>query len=273
VSARVLIIEDNPANLELMTYLLGAFGHTVLTAGDGNRGLETADREHPDVIICDVQLPDIDGFEVARRLKNHPRLRLIPLVAVTALAMVGDRDRVLAAGFDGYFAKPIDPETFVRQVDVFLSTGQHATTPVSPVGVTPPTRDKTPHGDTILVVDNLPVNLDLARSILEPSGYRVLAAGSVAEGLSLARMDGCDLILSDVGMSEESGFDFLLAVKADPQLRAIPFVLITSTMMTDKDRAKGLAMGAARFLRRPLEPEVLLAEIGACLREKGPNQP
>ena len=79
-----------------------------------------ADREHPDLIICDVQLPDIDGFEVARRLKRDPELRPIPLVAVTALAMVGDRDRVLAAGFDGYLAKPIDPEMFARQIEDFL---------------------------------------------------------------------------------------------------------------------------------------------------------
>ena len=166
-------------------------------------------------------------------------LRPIPLVAVTALAMVGDRDRVLAAGFDGYFAKPINPETFVSQIDVFLPAGQRATTPVSPVGVTAPAREKTPRAYTILVVDNLPVNLDLAGSILAPSGYQVLTAGSMADGLSLARRYGCDLILSDVCMSEGSGYDFLLAVRADPRLWAIPFVLITSTMMAERDRARG----------------------------------
>ena len=74
MSARVLIIEDNPANLELMTYLLGAFGHTVLAAEDGHHGLEAASREQPDLIICDVQLPDIDGYEVARRLESDPEL-------------------------------------------------------------------------------------------------------------------------------------------------------------------------------------------------------
>jgi CheY-like chemotaxis protein len=120
VGARVLIIEDNPANLELMTYLLGAFGHTVVAAEDGRQGLEAARREQPDLIVCDVQLPALDGFEVARCLKSDPRLRTTPLVAVTALAMVGDRDRVLAAGFDGYLAKPINPETFVGQMEVFL---------------------------------------------------------------------------------------------------------------------------------------------------------
>src|SRR5262245_54688307 len=103
--ARILIIEDNPTNLDLMTYLLTAFGHTALTAADGEEGLEAVRREVPDLIICDVQLPQMDGYEVARWLKSHPQFRAIPLVAVTALAMVGDRDKMLAAGFDGYIAK------------------------------------------------------------------------------------------------------------------------------------------------------------------------
>jgi len=102
VAARVLIIEDNPANLELMAYLLGAYGHTVFTAQDGRQGLEAARREHPDLIICDVQLPEMDGYEVARWLKSDAELRHVPLVAVTALAMVGDchaARRLLAARY------------------------------------------------------------------------------------------------------------------------------------------------------------------------------
>jgi two-component system cell cycle response regulator len=118
--AHILIIEDNAANLELMTYLLDAFGHIVRVAYDGAEGLAAIQADAPDVIICDVQLPKVDGFEVARRLKNNPALCHIPLVAVTALAMVGDRDRILAAGFDGYIAKPIEPEHFVHQVEAFL---------------------------------------------------------------------------------------------------------------------------------------------------------
>ncbi len=117
---RILVIEDNPANLELMTYLLKAFGHIALTAGDGAEGIEAARRQTPDLIICDVHMPRMDGYEVARRLKEHPHLRRIPLIAVTALAMVGDRDKLLAAGFDGYIDKPIVPELFAKQIEAFL---------------------------------------------------------------------------------------------------------------------------------------------------------
>lgn len=120
MSARILIIEDNQTNLDLMVYLLRSFGHTPLLARGGVEGIEVAHREALDLIICDMQMPGMDGYEVARQLKNDAHLDQVPLVAVTALAMVGDRDRVLAAGFDGYIVKPIAPRTFVQQIESFL---------------------------------------------------------------------------------------------------------------------------------------------------------
>ncbi len=119
---RILVIEDNPPSLELMKYLLKAFGYTVLHALDGQEGIELARRELLDLIICDIHLPRLDGYEVAKRLKGHPALCQIPLVAVTALAMVGDRDKILAAGFDGYIDKPIDPEKFIKHVQSLVNS-------------------------------------------------------------------------------------------------------------------------------------------------------
>jgi two-component system, cell cycle response regulator DivK len=119
--ARILIIDDDLASRELVTYLLQAFGHTLLCAGDGEEGLQAIGCEVPDLVICDVHLPKIDGYEVARQLKGHPTWRTIPLVAVTASAMAYDRRQALAAGFDGYLTKPIDPETFVQQIETFLA--------------------------------------------------------------------------------------------------------------------------------------------------------
>ncbi len=119
--ARILIIEDNSTNLELMEYLLKYSGHKVLAAMDGEAGLDLAQRESPELIICDIQIPKLDGFGVARHLKADARLRHIPLVAITAFAMVGDRERMLAGGFDGYVSKPIDPQAFVGQMEAFLN--------------------------------------------------------------------------------------------------------------------------------------------------------
>src|SRR5436190_24054078 len=105
MAARVLIIEDNKANLELVEYLLKASGYTTLAARDGEEGGRAARKQHPDLIICDLQMPIMDGYEVVKHLKNDPLLRSIPVIAVTALSIAGDRNKLLAAGVDGYGSK------------------------------------------------------------------------------------------------------------------------------------------------------------------------
>src|SRR6266550_6770498 len=265
--ARILIVEDNPPNLELMRYLLTAFGHVPLPAQSGEQGMMMAHQEKPDLIVCDIQLPGMDGYSYARQVKAETALRAIPLVAVTALAMVGDRDKALASGFDGYISKPIDPETFVARVEAFLRPDQRSNRAAPSVTTAAASPAKTRHG-TILVVDDRPVNLSLQRSLLEPLGYVVLTAKGMAQALAVARETPPDLILSDVMMADGSGFDFVKAVKADPRLKPIPFVFLTSTYCDEASRAKGLALGADRFLFRPIEPQVLLAEIEACLQEQ-----
>jgi CheY-like chemotaxis protein len=120
MGARILIVEDNPANLELMRYLLDAAGHELLLASDGMEALAMARRQTVQLILCDLQLPDIDGFEFLGRVRADAALRHLSVVAVTALAMVGDRDKALSAGFDGYLSKPIEPATFARDLEPFL---------------------------------------------------------------------------------------------------------------------------------------------------------
>jgi CheY-like chemotaxis protein len=120
VGYRILVIEDNPTNLELMTYLLKAFGHTPIVAHDGEEGVAVALATKPDLILCDLALPKLDGFGVVRRLKAELSMSGVPLIAVTASAMVGDRDKVIAMGFDGYISKPITPETFVAEVETYI---------------------------------------------------------------------------------------------------------------------------------------------------------
>jgi CheY-like chemotaxis protein len=128
LAARILIIEDNSTNMELMSYLLSAFGHTPLMAFDGESGVRQAREQLPDLILCDVHLPKLDGYGVVAALKADPRLREIPVLAATALAMVGDRERLMQAGFDGYIGKPIEPEQFVAQLEPFLP-GARAASP------------------------------------------------------------------------------------------------------------------------------------------------
>lgn len=267
--ARILVIDDNETNLDLMTYLLQAFGHTSLSANTGEMGLEIAQRERPDLIICDIQMPGMDGYEVAQQLSRHPVLGKIPRVAVTALAMVGDRDKVLAAGFNGYISKPIAPETFVGQAEAFLQSNQRAAVPPQPQLEERTTDPRPPLAKhtIVLVVDNSPVNLQLMSSTLEPFGYEVVTADSVSQGLALARQLHPDLILSDLHMPSQNGYDFIRAVKLDPELRHTPFVFISSTIWREKDRTDGLALGADGFILRPIEPETLLQEIKTYVKK------
>jgi two-component system cell cycle response regulator len=267
--ARILIIEDNEANLELMSYLLRAFGHSVVAARDGVLGLEMARGGEADLVLCDIQLPGIGGREIASRLRADAAFDRLPLVAVTALAMVGDRETMLAAGFDGYIAKPIAPESFVPQVEAFLPAAMHGS--LNAVASAPGVDAASAIGKsaTILVVDDKPDNLELARSLFRPSGYRVLTATGMRAALAMAREAAPDLIISDVCMPDDSGWEFILAIKADAQLRSIPFVFLTSTMTAEADRQRGLALGAAKFIFRPIEPEQLLKEIDSCLSARG----
>ena len=105
--ATVLIVEDNPANMTLATFLVQTAGHTVISATDAEAGLALARAEQPDLILMDIQLPGMDGLEAARQLKRDDATHAIPVIALTALAMKGDEERIRAAGCDGYISKPL----------------------------------------------------------------------------------------------------------------------------------------------------------------------
>ena len=114
--ARVLVIEDNPANMTLAVFLLESAGHTVLTARDAESGMTLARNEQPELILLDIQLPGMDGLEAAALLKRTDATRNIPVIALTALAMKGDEERIRAAGCDGYIAKPMRYQEFLATI-------------------------------------------------------------------------------------------------------------------------------------------------------------
>ncbi|MGA1875829.1 MAG: response regulator [bacterium] len=113
---KVLVIEDNENNLRLITYALQRNGYQVVAAETGEKGVELAQEEDLFFIIVDIDLPGIDGYEVTRRIKNSKGMGHIPVIAITSYAMVGDREKVMAAGCNGYFEKPIDPLTIIDKI-------------------------------------------------------------------------------------------------------------------------------------------------------------
>ena len=133
MKSRILLIEDNPQNSYMTCFLLEHRGHEVTVAQTGPEGLALAAAQRPDLILLDIQLPGMDGHTVARHLKADPQLRAVPVIAVTSYAMQGDREKCVEAGAEGYIEKPIDPDTFVDEVEQFLRLAH----PPAPSGETP----------------------------------------------------------------------------------------------------------------------------------------
>jgi two-component system cell cycle response regulator DivK len=120
MKATILLIEDNEKNRYLTTFILEKHGYQVVSAEDVQAGIALARQIKPDLILLDIQLPVMDGYAVARELTKNGDLRDVPIVAVTSYAMVGDRERILAAGCVGYIEKPINPATFVAEIEQYL---------------------------------------------------------------------------------------------------------------------------------------------------------
>jgi two-component system cell cycle response regulator DivK len=118
---KVLVVEDNDANLYLMRFIFEKYAFHVLVAKSGAEGVEKAIAEKPDLIIMDIQLPDISGYETTKKIREFHAARDIPIVALTSYAMAGDREKAFAAGCNGYIAKPINPETFMKEIRTFIT--------------------------------------------------------------------------------------------------------------------------------------------------------
>ncbi len=119
--SKILIAEDNPVNRELLRELLEVRGHTVVEACDGEEALRIIEQTQPDLVLLDIGMPILDGFGVIRKIRENPRFASMPVVAVTAYAMQGDREKILSSKFDGYLSKPVDARSLAQELDRVLS--------------------------------------------------------------------------------------------------------------------------------------------------------
>jgi two-component system, cell cycle response regulator DivK len=120
MKSKVLVIEDNKQNMYMITYLLESYGYEVVQSFSGIDGINRAKEEKPDIILLDIQLPEMDGYTIASELKKNEELKSTPIIAVTSYAMPGDKEKAMDAGATGYIEKPINPDTFVSEMEVFL---------------------------------------------------------------------------------------------------------------------------------------------------------
>lgn len=121
MSKTILVIEDNEQNMYLVTFILEKHDYRVLQAQTGKEGLALANENQVDLILLDIQLPELDGYAIASMIREVEKLKTIPMIAVTSYAMSGDREKALASGCTGYIEKPINPDTFMKEVQQFLN--------------------------------------------------------------------------------------------------------------------------------------------------------
>ena len=272
--ARILVVEDSPDIRVLVRMLLEAAGHQVTTASDGRAGVEAVRAERPDLVLMDLSLPVLSGWEAAKEIKEDPAIASIPVVAVTAHAMHGDRERALAAGCDGFIPKPIDEETFESLVRSYLRRPR-ADEPAPAEPPRPAIRSAPPRATEagrILVVDDHAEVAELIRHDLESEGHEVVVARGPEQVGEVASGDRTfDLAIVDVMLGPDSGYD----LTADLVSRANEYLPVLLVTAGEIDREKGFAAGADDFIAKPLDATELVARarslirVGRAIRSQG----
>lgn len=298
MAARVLIIEDNQANMDLMSYLLNAFGHVPLCAFDGVQGVETALRERPDLVICDIHLPRLDGYGVVGRLKADPATMSIPVLAASALPVTDGGAALRAAGFDGHLPKSLEPDTLIPSLERYLPAALRSTRSVPAVDHEQPrpqeqgrshAREHTTfppdslcavdaaHGGgalaagagegsapraRILLLDAAPDDCGLVASVLAHFGYALKVAVSSEQAVYCARQQ-FDLILCDIDTAQPRHAAFL--PEALRHWPGVPLVLIRSAQEDPVDALLPPGTRPALVLAHPLEPQQLADALQQCL--------
>ncbi len=270
--AKILVVDHDVACRALAGKLLQRAGHTVLLAQDGISGLVQAQETAPDLMLVDLSLPELNGFEVLNRVRASKTTAGIRMVALLTQAMEEHVARVQAAGFDGYMTKPLSVATFLPEIGTYLPvhTRRAATLVAAEV---PAERNRT--GDalstdqpgTVLAVDDVAVNVIFLTKLLRSLGHRVLTAASGQEAVSIMAQEVPDLVLTDVMMPGMDGFELCRWVKNNPETRFVPVVLVTALSGVE-DRISGIESGADDFLTKPVNREELLARTRSLLRMK-----
>jgi len=260
--ARVLIAEDSPDIRALIEMLLADAGYEVRTVNDGRAAVAAAREWRPDLVLMDLSLPLISGWEAVRQIRLDPASNGTVIVAVTAHAMQGDRERAMAAGCNGFIAKPIDEETFAGQVASLLEQ--------RPVAVEPSAAPVSSGSDParVLVVDDQAEVASLIRQDLEADGHDVTVAHSAASAAVLAEDEPFELAVIDIMLGGESGYGLTETLKQGADY--LPVLLVTAGTI---DRDRGYAVGADDFIGKPIEAVELrarartLIRVGRAIRE------
>jgi two-component system cell cycle response regulator len=276
MTARILVVDDIPANVRLLEAKLMAEYFEVLTASDGPSALEVANAQAPDLILLDVMMPGMDGFEVAERLRADPKTRHIPIVMITALTDTADRVRGLEAGADDFLSKPVnDIALFARvrslaRLKVMMDElrVRHATTgELDIAGEVPLDAEDDAANGQILMVESEDMLAAKLTEFLTRAGHRIRRATDAAEALELGREPGLDLIMVSLSLAGEDGLRLCSQFRTQDETRHIPILLILDEADLTQ-LAKGLDLGVTDYLIRPIDQNELLARTRTQVRRR-----
>ncbi len=256
VEKTVLLIEDNELDRKLTRDILKVSEYQVLEAADAETGIKMAHDRRPDLILMDIKLPGMDGWEATQLIKKDPAINNIPIIALTSYAMAGDEQKALDAGCDGYLSKPIEKQRFLELIADTSSMEQDSAPLQNLI-----------HRSKVLIVDDEPLNVKLLEAKLSPEKYETIYAYNGKDALQKADNESPDLILLDIMMPGIDGYEVTKRLKKNPKTTNIPIILITA-LDAPEHKEKGLKVGADEFLNKPVDTAELQARVHALSRLK-----
>lgn len=276
MSARVLVVDDVLPNVKLLAAKLTREYFDVITASSGPEALERIRNESPDIILLDVMMPGMDGFEVCERIRSDPAIMHIPVVMVTALSDASDRVRGLEAGADDFLTKPVnDVALFARvrslvRLKMMMDEWRLRESTSGQLGVlvaTDSVQTQSAEHARILVVEDSAIDLDKVRETLSRDRDALKAADNCAQGLEMALQEDFELVLISLTMMREDGLRLCSQLRSHERTRQVPILLMADE--ADIDRvAKGLELGANDYVIKPIDRNELLARARTQVRRK-----
>jgi two-component system cell cycle response regulator len=275
MTARILVVDDVPANVRLMEARLSAEYFDVITALSGQEALATCERAQCDIVLLDVMMPDMDGFEVCRRLKSNPATHHLPVIMVTALDQASDRIKGLEAGADDFLTKPVSDVALIARVRSLvrlkMMTDELRMRAVTSkeIGIENPAREAiadTGKGGRVLVVDDRKASYERLQAMLA-NEHEVEVEPDPAEALFRVADGGHDLVVVSLGLENFDGLRLCSQVRSLERTRTTPILAVAEA--EDSARLmRGLEIGINDYLVRPIDRNELLARVRTQVRKK-----
>jgi two-component system, OmpR family, alkaline phosphatase synthesis response regulator PhoP len=285
--ASILIVDDEPENLELLEAVLAPTGHTIRSAGGGREALQAVQQERPDLILLDLMMPEVSGFEVCEMLRANEATARLPIIVVTALDQLGIKERTLTLGADDYLTKPIQPTDVVARVQAMMQVRHleqdldrtlaylhelevarhsHRRRALSAMGAIPAAAPRQPAGlmpPTILIVDDEELMRQFYGDLLVGGGFRVVTASSGPEALSALPQYPVETVVLDIMMPGVSGLEALEQIR---QIAPDLPVIILTARPSSQNAIAALKLGAFDFIVKGIQQELVIVAVHRAIR-------